>query len=414
MLLLFDPWVVAPCALALFAAVFKLRLLNGEILKILLLLLAGAAGCGVLHWLIGAAERWLLRQAEEEAAAIAADHNRPSLRKLFFDWTAHALRTLIWLVYFIFVIHVLPQTRAELGGVSQRLVRLREQTLGWLLSQGINIIIVIVATIFLLRFATALIRNIAALYERGVVNRAGMAAARRVQTLAAIFRGSVQTIIVFIGVMTLLRQLRVDVTPILASAGVVGLAIGFGAQSLIKDLFSGLLILLEDQFNVGDTVKIGETTGTVEQLTLRATRVRALDGALTSIPNGAISTVSNLSRDWGRLVLDVEVDYAEDIDRALAVLKETARQLRAELPQEIIEEAHLLGVDKLSAAALTLRLMIKTAPNKQGDVGAELRRRIKLAFDQAGIKAPAPRQQLVLNAPLPEETERGREGETKS
>lgn len=374
--------------------------MNGEILKILLLLLVGATVCGALHWLIGAAERWLLRRAK--VAALPADSNRPSLRKLFFDWTAYALRTLVWLVYFIFVIHVLPQTRAELGGVGQRLTRLREQALGWLLNQGINVVIVIVATIFLLRFATALIRTASALYERGVVNRAGMAASRRVQTLAAIFRGTVQTIIVFIGVMTLLRQLRVDVTPILASAGVVGLAIGFGAQSLIKDLFSGLLILLEDQFNVGDTVKIGETTGTVEQLTLRATRVRALDGALTSIPNGAISTVSNLSRDWGQLVLDVEVDYAEDVDQAMAVMNEAARQLRAELPQEITEEPHVVGIDKLSASALTLRLMAKTAPNKQGDVGAELRRRIKLAFDRAGIKAPAPRQQLVLNAPLEE------------
>jgi moderate conductance mechanosensitive channel len=383
--------------------------LNGEILKILLLLLAGAAVCGALHWLIGVAQRWLLRHGN--AATIPADTNRPSLRKLFFDWTGNALRTLVWLVFFIFVIHVLPQTRAGLGGVGPRLTRLREQSLQWLLNQGINVIVVIVATIFIMRFATALIGTISALYERGVVNRAGMAASRRVQTLTSIFLGTVQTIIIFIGLMTLLRQLRVDVTPILASAGVVGLAIGFGAQSLIKDLFSGLLILLEDQFNVGDTVKIGDTTGTVEQLTLRATRVRALDGALTSIPNGTINTVSNLSRDWGRLVLDVEVDYAEDVDHAVAVMNETAKQLCAERPQAIIEEPHVLGVDKVSASALTLRLMVKTAPNKQGDVGAELRRRIKLAFDQAGIKAPASHQQLVLNAPLVAETEKDRNRE---
>lgn len=396
--------------LALFASAFKLRLLNGETLKILLLLLAGVAVCGALHWLIGVAQRRLLRRFDFSPS----DASRPSLRKLLFDWTGNALRTLIWLVYFAFLIHLLPQTRAGFEGVGPRLIRLREQTLDWLLNQGIKVVIVIVATIFLMRFAAALIRTGFALYERGVVNRAGMAASRRVQTLSAIFRGSVQAIILFIGIMTLLRQMRVDVTPILASAGVVGLAVGFGAQSLIKDLFSGLLILLEDQFNVGDTVKIGETTGTVEQLTLRATRVRALDGALTTIPNGAISTIANLSRDWGRLVLDVEVDYAEDVDRVMAVMTETARELRAELPQEIIEEPNVLGVDKLSAAALTLRLMVKTAPNKQGDVGAELRRRLKLAFDRAGIKAPAPRQQLVLNAPWEErggEGERGRVGE---
>lgn len=385
----------------------NLGALNGETLKILALMLAGAAVGSALHWLIGLAQRRLARRFDSLSTATAA--SRPSLGKLLLDWTGNALRTLVWLVYCAYLIHLLPQTRTEFASVGQRLTRLHHQALDWLLDQGINVVIVIVATIFLMRFAAALVRTVFELYERSVVNR-GMAAPRRVQTLSTIFRGTVQAVILFVGTMILLQQLRVNVTPILASAGVVGIAVGFGAQSLIKDLFAGLLILLEDQFHVGDTVKIGETSGTVEHLTLRATWVRALDGALTTIPNGAIATVSNLSRDWGRVVLDVEVDYAEDVDRAVQVMNETARQLRAEQPDELIEEPAVLGVDRLSAAALTLRLIVKTPPNKQGNVGAELRRRIKLAFDRAGIKAPAPTQQLVLNAPL---EERGEEAEKR-
>jgi small conductance mechanosensitive channel len=195
--------------------------------------------------------------------------------------------------------------------------------------------------------------------------------------------------------MKTLQHLGVDVTPILASAGLVGIAVGFGAQSLIKDLFAGFLILLEDQYNVGDTVKIGETTGTVERMMLRSTQIRALDGALTTIPNGTIATVANFSKDWSRIVLDVEVDYTEDADRALQLMLTTARELRQERPDDFIEDPVPVGLEKLTNASLALRLTAKTRPAKQADLTRELRRRIKLAFDAAGIKAPV-REQLIL------------------
>ena len=173
------------------------------------------------------------------------------------------------------------------------------------------------ATVFLMRFASAMIKTVFNLFERSAVNREELAARRRLQTLSATFRGIAQMVILFIGLMVFLDMLSINITPILASAGVLGIAIGLGAQSLIKDFFAGFLILLEDQFSVGDTVKIGETTGTVERLTLRVTRVRALDGSLTMIPNGNISAVVNYSKGWSRVVLDVEVDYKEDVDRAM-------------------------------------------------------------------------------------------------
>jgi small conductance mechanosensitive channel len=276
---------------------------------------------------------------------------------------------------------------------------LGELSLIWLYDQGINVVIVIIITIFLMRFASALIRTVFTLFERGAATRDEIAARRRLQTLSAILRGTIQSIISFVGLMVLLGQLNVNITPILASAGVVGIAVGFGAQSLIKDLFAGFLILLEDQYSVGDTVKIGENAGTVENLTLRVTRIRGIDGSLTTIPNGTITTVSNMSKDWSRVVLDVEVSYEEDVDRAMELLLATAREIKEEMPQQILEEPSMLGVDKLSPTSVTLRLMVKTSPSKHVEIGRELRRRIKLAFEREGIKAPMPQQQLLLANP---------------
>jgi small conductance mechanosensitive channel len=280
--------------------------------------------------------------------------------------------------------------------VGDRLRHLGERSITWLYDQGVNVVIVIIITIFLMRFASALIKTIFTLFERGAASRDEIAARRRLKTLSAILRGIVQSIISFVGLMVLLGQLNVNITPILASAGVVGIAVGFGAQSLIKDLFAGFLILLEDQYNVGDTVKIGENTGTVEQLTLRVTRIRGIDGSLTTIPNGTITTVSNMSKDWSRVVLDVEVSYTEDVDRAMELVLATARQMKEEMPHEILEEPAMLGIDKLSSTSLTLRLMVKTSPSKHFEIGRELRRRIKLAFEREGIRSPMTQQQLSM------------------
>jgi len=204
-------------------------------------------------------------------------------------------------------------------------------------------------------------------------------------------------VIVFIGLLELLPHLNLNITPILASAGVVGLAIGFGAQSLIKDLFSGLLILLEDQYSVGDLVRVGETTGKVEHLTLRASHVRNLDGAMTIIPNGTIATVSNLSKGWSRVVLDIEIDYDEDMDRAMQVMLDVARALRAERPQDLTDEPAMLGVDRMTNTSVVLRMLVKTAPARHNDIGRELRRLIKIAFDREGIRVPPSEHRVVLS-----------------
>ena len=371
--------------------------MNTENLKILAILIGVAGACITLHWLIGLLHRRTKRRMGLPAQTLADEY--PSLRALLLAWMGYALRTIVWLGGFAFLVEFAPQTRTQFEGLGARLERIRDHWLGWLLDRGLSLLVILIVTVFLMRFASALLRTIFALVERSTIDRDAVAARRRLQTLSDIFRGAAQTVILFIGLMTLLQQMHVNITPILASAGVVGIAVGFGAQSLIRDLFAGLMILLEDQFNVGDSVKIGETTGTVEQLTLRSTRVRALDGALTTIPNGAIATVSNFSRDWSRAVIDTEIDYAEDVDRAMEVLLAAARRLYEERPEEILESPTMQGVDKLAGAAITLRLLVKTQPTKQHEIARELRRRIKLAFEAEKITMPSGQSHIVLTGP---------------
>jgi small conductance mechanosensitive channel len=348
----------------------------------------------LLHLLIGVVQRKLAKRLEASENVVA--EGRIPLNRLLFDWGCNALRTVVWILFFMLVVNLVPETKAEVDNFGDRLLNLRRKVVDALLNRGVNLVIVLVTTVFTMRFAAALIRATFLLVERGTANREEIAVGRRLQTLSSIFRGAAQTVIFFIGLMFFLQSLGTNITPILASAGVVGIAVGFGAQSLIRDLFGGLLILLEDQFSVGDSVKIGEVSGTVERLTLRATSLRAQDGALTTIPNGSISVVSNFSKDWSRTVLDIEIDYDEDIERAMRVIVDTAQKLYQDDPRLIIEEPVMQGVDRLSHSAITLRLVAKTAPNKQNEVARELRRRLRLAFEKEGIRTPNSRQQFVL------------------
>ncbi|MFN7948129.1 MAG: mechanosensitive ion channel family protein [Blastocatellia bacterium] len=350
--------------------------------RVVLVPLAALVLAWALHLAIGRFRRRALKQfgLEKESTDRA-----PSVRRLVIDWSAKALRTGVWLALLIFILNLLRESAPDRDKL---LIVLREAN-EFLVRTGIPAMLIIVVTIFLMRFTSALIRTGFELFEQRLTGQNTAAVRRRAHTLSSISRGVVQAVIMFIGTLVLLAQIGVSITPILASAGIVGIAVGFGAQSLVKDIFAGFLILLEEQYDVGDAIKIGETTGTVEHLTLRVTRIRSLDGALTTIPNGSITTVSNLSRDWSRAVLDVEIDYSADIDRAMQVMLATAAQFRQERSDEITEDPVMLGVDKATGAGVTLRMTVRTAPAKQAEIARELRRRIKLAFDREGIRVPA-------------------------
>lgn len=205
-----------------------------------------------------------------------------------------------------------------------------------------------------------------------------------------------------IGIIAVLSMLGVAISPaLLTLAGIVGVGISLASQNLIKDVINGFLILLEDQYGVGDVVKIGEMSGFVENMNLRITQLRSNEGQLITIPNSAISVVQNLSKEWARVDLGISVAYEADLDQALAVTEQVAQAMSRDPDWQdlILEAPQVLGVDNLDYAGATIRLWIKTQPLKQWDVAREYRRRLKLAFDQAGISIGIPQQSLwVSNA----------------
>lgn len=217
-------------------------------------------------------------------------------------------------------------------------------------------------------------------------------AEQRIDALSGVLRSVASFVIFLVAGFVALGRLGVDLAPLLASAGIVGVALGFGSQTLVKDFLSGIFILIEDQYGVGDIVDLdGETSGTVEAVTLRTTRLRSVDGTVWHVPNGEIRRAGNQSQHWSRALLDIEVAYDTDLDRAKEVLQDVADAAAAE-DRDILERPDVWGVEALGASGVTLRLVVKTRPSEQYRVSRALRERIKDAFDEAGIEIPFPQQ----------------------
>ncbi len=220
----------------------------------------------------------------------------------------------------------------------------------------------------------------------------------RVQTLKGVVESTLRVVVVILSVIAGLQALGVNATSLLAGVSVLGLAVGFGAQSLIKDVFNGFFILLEDQYGVGDviTVNSGQLSGGVERLNLRVTALRALDGTVHIIPNGQIATVSVSSKDWSRVVAQVDVTYAANIDDALRVLEQVSTEIyEADAWKHFFLEApEQQGVTQLAPDGVTLRALFKVQPKSQYAIGREFNRRIKIAMDEAGIEIPFPQRSL--------------------
>lgn len=212
----------------------------------------------------------------------------------------------------------------------------------------------------------------------------------RAQTLAFVLRSIASAAIWSIAAVTILGELGVNLGPLIAGAGIAGVAIGFGAQSLVKDFLSGIFMLIEDQYGVGDIINVGEATGTVEAVTLRTTRLRDVNGTVWHVPNGEIKRVGNMSQQWARALLDIEVAYGTDVEHAERVIKETADELWRDEAWggRILEEPEVWGVENLGRDSIAIRLVIKTSPAEQFKVMRELRRRINAALDANGIEGP--------------------------
>lgn len=221
---------------------------------------------------------------------------------------------------------------------------------------------------------------------------------QRGRTLAQLLNSVGAAAIIVAAGLTILNVF-VPIGPLLAGVGVAGLAISFGAQSLVKDVISGFFILMENQFGVGDIIEIDGAGGVVERMTLRVVMLRDLHGTLHTIPNGSITRVSNRTRGWARSVIDVGVAYKEDVDRVIRVLRDVARQLWHD-PQwrlQLMDEPAVWGVEALADSSVNIRIVANTAPGKQWDVGRELRRRIKNRFDEEHITIPFPHRTLEVS-----------------
>jgi len=214
--------------------------------------------------------------------------------------------------------------------------------------------------------------------------------AQRAETMAGVFQSVITVVVIAVVTTMILSEVGVNIAPIIASAGIIGIALGFGAQSLVKDFLSGIFIFMEDQYGVGDVVDLGEASGSVEAVTLRMTRLRDVNGTVWFVPNGEIVRVGNQSKNWSRAVVDVGVGYGEDLARVQQVLREVAHDLwdDEDFKGIIIEEPEVTGVEMLAADSVTIRVMIKTAPLQQWAVARTLRQRIKARFDYESIEIP--------------------------
>jgi len=273
-----------------------------------------------------------------------------------------------------------------------------ERITDWLLTHGLRILF-----IFALAFVADIVlrvvipRVIRPAVCRQMEGKPEEEIEQRIHTLVAVLRGSGRFVLVIWALFTVLPELGVNVTPILASVGIAGIALGFGAQSLVKDVISGLFILLENQYSKGDVVKVAGTTGLVEEVGLRRTVLRDLDGIVHHVPNGQIAVASNFTQEWSRVNMNVSVAYGEDLDKVFEVINRVGNELAAdgEFGPLIIKAPQVLRVDAFEDSGIAIKILGDTEPIRQWEVMGELRRRLKKAFDEEGIEIPFPHVVLV-------------------
>lgn len=276
----------------------------------------------------------------------------------------------------------------------------------WLVEVPLRILLVVVLALALNRFVRRAIRR--HLSRLALRSRAGVEddpthvdrGALRITTASSILGSAATAVIFAMTVLVTLSELGIDLAPMLAGAGIAGIAIGFGAQNLVRDILAGLFVIIEDQYGVGDIVDVGNASGVVEEFSLRVTKIRDVEGTLWFVPNGVITEVGNKTQLWSRAILDIDVAYEADHVEAGAIIKEVADRLwREEVPgARIIEEPELWGVERFGESGVAIRLAVKSAPADQFRVARMLRSEIKKALDAAGIPIPFPQRTVWLRS----------------
>ncbi len=284
------------------------------------------------------------------------------------------------------------------------LPRLLEMAVAYL-ETSLRILLIVVAAYVGVRILKLAVTRLELLLVKATASSETVvgAAEKRVKTLMNVLWTIVVGLIWFVATLTTLGQIGVNVGPILAGAGVVGLAVGFGAQNLVKDLVSGFFLILENQVRVGDVAEINGTGGLVEAITFRTIVLRDLSAVVHVFPNGSINTLANRTKDWSAYVIDMGVAYKEDTDRVVEVMRAVGAELRADpkYSSAMIDDIEIFGVDEFADSAVNIKCRIKTMPLQQWNVGREYRRRLKKAFDAERIEIPFPHRTLYMGEASP-------------
>jgi len=283
--------------------------------------------------------------------------------------------------------------------MEKEVTMLNEIILPWLLNHGLKIILIAVAAWILEKVMNRVITNAVRIAVKSGVNLPPEAEKKREDTLIRIFNGAKRIVIITMAFLMILQETGVAIGPILAGAGIVGLAFGFGGQYLIRDIISGLFIILENQYRIGDVININGTGGLVEDISLRMTTMRDLNGTVHHIPHGEIKMVSNLSKRYARVNIDLGVSYSSNLEHVIEVINRTGNELARDpaFRDSIITPPQFLRVDEFADSAIVVKILGDTKPLKQWEIMGEYRKRIKAAFDDEGIEIPFP-QRVVHQA----------------
>ncbi|MBT2641062.1 MULTISPECIES: mechanosensitive ion channel family protein [Bacillaceae] len=295
----------------------------------------------------------------------------------------------------------LTRTQAFLNKLSQKLM---DEELWFAIGESaLKILAILIISGLLIRVGKVAIQNFFKMKTRGPIK----VSERREMTLMKLLENVLKYVVYFIAIMSILAALTIDVKAMLAGAGIVGLAVGFGAQSLVKDIITGFFIIFEDQFSVGDYVRIGQFEGTVEEIGLRTTKIKSFTGEINILPNGSIIEVTNFSVYNSVSVLDIGIAYEGDIEYAEKVLQDYLETTTEKYP-ELVKTPELLGVQQFGASEVVMRIVAETLPMKHWYIGRQLRKDIKLLLDQHGIEIPFPRMVMYSRQEGGEQKEFGK------
>lgn len=316
---------------------------------------------------------------------------------------------IIRLTVFLAATAVLLSPALKVAGLDLHVGYEPETVVSWVLASGIRVILIVLLAALVVRATSAAITRLEHDISRAETADA-LERARRVRTLGTLVEHTVGTFAMGTALLMILRELNIDVVPLLTGAGIVGLAIGFGAQTLVKDVISGFFMILENQVRVGDVAVINGVGGVVESMKLRTVTLRDVEGAVHVFPNGSVTTLANKTKDFSYAVLDLAVGYRENTDKVIATLRTIGEGLRQDptLAPSIMEPAEILGIEALGDTTVTIRMRFKTLPLKQWDVARELRRRVKDQLAAQGVDMAVPHRAFLLAPQEPDPPSAGK------